>query len=1731
MSTSWRFGYWALWLASSLGLGGVPTFFGDSTLAQIFPDGTLGTDGSVVTPINRQVDRIDGGVVRGTNLFHSFQEFNVGEGREAYFANPSGIENIFSRVTGSDPSDILGTLRVLGNANFFLLNPNGIIFGPIARLDVRGSFVASTASSLVFADDTLFSATNPQTPPLLTINVPVGLQYGGTAGRILVEASSLEVQPSQTLALVGGDVSLNGGSLLAPGGRVELAGVAGAGAVDLTVDGNNLRLSFPNSVARADMSLTNKARVDVTAGGDGSITVNARNLDVLGGSALSAGIRTNLGSVGSQSGNVEINATGAITLTNESFIGNSVQAGAVGKSGDINITAELLSVMNGAAVFTSTLGQGSAGNITIETDESVQLSGNSAGLFAQSSGAGNAGDLRINTKRLVVRDGAQVSTATFGTGQGGSLTVNASEFVELSGISASGQFRSGLLSGTFGAGAAGDLTIATGNLLLQDGAQVSTSTFSTGQGGTLTVNAANAVELIDTLANSQFFSGLFAQSSGAGNAGDLRINTRRLVVRDGAQVSTSTFSTGQGGTLTVNASESVELSGTSADGQFFSGLIAQTFAAGNAEDLRIDTGDLIVRNGARVTVASGNAADARVPAGQVSFLPRIQISSSSQEKGDAGNIEVTARNVLLDSQGAITAATESAEGGNITLRVQDLLLMRHNSQISTTAGTARASGNGGNININAPFIVALPSENSDITANAFQGNGGNIQITAQGIYGFQFRNRLTPLSDITANSEFGVNGTVQINTPGIDPNPGAVNLPEEPVGAEIAQGCQEGGKPASQFVVTGRGGLPPSPGEALSSDAGLADLVTPTKRVVNFRSPGVSISSTLQQGKKLYETSQFTAAVTSWQQAASAFQASGDVLNQAMALSNLSLAYQQLGQWKEATQAITESLNLLQTEPNTHASTERLEILAPSLDIQGHLQLLQGQAETALNTWQQAAAIYAQLGNQTGVAQSQINQSLAMQNLGLYRQTLNTLIKLNPTLQTQPDSMLKATALRILGDVLLVVGDVEELENFLLLFQPSLDGKRLDYLDQTQQLLLLSLTISERLGSSQESGKALLSLGNAARAAYNRAQDAYERLNIPNDKTQAQQQANAAVDYYQQAAAISPLPLTQIQAQLNLLSLLIDSEQWLQNIEPQSATQKKSSLFQAQLDKLPQLLSQINNLPPSRTAIYARINLAQSLTRIQAVNSQRDLRFEITNPPSQISNLKLIEQLGVTSIEQARQLGDRRAEAYALGYLGKLYEQNKRLSQAQDLTQKALWLTQNIQAPDIAYQWQWQLGRIFRNQGKIGDAIAAYDETIKTLVSIRGDLLSLNNPNFQFSFRDNVEPVYRELVDLLLLSKDNRTPQENLQKARNVIEYLEVAELENYLQCRLPDANSIDQVIHDNPKAAAIYTIILEDRLEVILKLPQQNDLIHYTTFVSRSELEKTVEQLRENIEERKIGRDNTSRFQKVYDWLLRPAEPYLGNQVETLVFVLDGSLRNIPLAALYDGKQYLVEKYSVALNLGLQLLDGKPLKQGRQLKVLLAGLSESVQYFPALPYVENELEQIKSKLPNSKVLLNSQFTTQALQYQINSQPFSVIHLATHGVFSSNPEQTFILAYEQPIKVNQLSKLLKSREENRPEPIELLVLSACQTASGDKRTVLGIASIALRAGARSTLASLLSVNDASTAMLMSQFYQELINSAPTKAEALRRAQLALLKQEEYRSPYYWASYVLVGNWR
>jgi len=842
----------------------------------------------------------------------------------------------------------------------------------------------------------------------------------------------------------------------------------------------------------------------------------------------------------------------------------------------------------------------------------------------------------------------------------------------------------------------------------------------------------------------------------------------------------------------------------------------------------------------------------------------------------------------------------------------------------------------------------------------------------------------------------------------------------------------------------------------------------------------------IEAGKSAYQLGRLQEATAQWQAAAQFYINQGDRINQALSLSYLSLAYQELGQWDEAAGAIAQSLDILETASSEGTLTlQERQVLAHALNVQGQLDLIRGHADAALAIWQQAEDNYALAEDGEGVLGSRINQVQALQTLGFFHRAQHLLDAVETELQAQPDSALKALSLTSYGVLLYEIGDLTE----------------------ARQVLETSVALTETYGSQLNLSAAFLALGNT-----------YAAL----------QDMEAALQAYERASALAPSPLGQIEARLNQLNGLVAIAAW----------EEATAL-------VPTLYDLLNQLPPSRTAIYARATLAESL---MSYEFQRQGSVQVDSRPEKVDSEAMTEiaQILAVGLQQARNLGDSRAEASVLGQLGHLYERSHQWQEAKDLTQQALLLAQATHTAEEAYRWQWQLGRILAQQAKsveqqvtsntgpslafppvaalYNDSIAVYTEAVQTLRIIRKDLLAVN-PELQFSFREKVEPVYRELVELLLQS--GSPTQEQLKQARDVIEELQLAELENFFRSACLEAK-VQQIEDIDGTAAVVYPIILPSQLAVILSIPGL-PLQYYSTPQPQADVEATAQEFLAFLNPIFGPQDMLGRSQQFYDWLIRPAAEMLAeSQVKTLVFVPDGVLRNLPLAALHDGQHYLIEHYSIALTPGLQMLAARTINP-QQTPVLLAGLSEARHGFPPLPGVGEEVKQIADRL-ESEVILNQDFSANNLQKELDEQLFPIVHLATHGQFSSSFEQTFILTWDDQLSVGKFRDILGQRAENEATPLEMLVLSACQTATGDQRAALGLAGLAVRSGARSTVGTLWAVDDQSTTELMVKFYQSIQKANTSRASALREAQLSLLQSSAYQHPYYWSPFVLVGNW-
>ncbi len=873
-----------------VGLGSNITFAQTVPASTRIPiaDNTLGTQ---VTGSNDST--ITGGLQRGQNLFHSFQDFSVPTGGSATFINPVGNQAIVTRVTGNLFSDIDGIVNSQG-ANLFLINPNGIVFGANAQLNVGQTFVGSTANAIDLKDaggNSYRFGVNGNDAPLLTINpntllTPSQLVMGGGNGEIRTLGTIGTTNPGEYIGLIGGNVTIDGGRINAVGGRVEVGGLSAAGTLELGGDGNSFRVQFPINVMRSDVALMNGGRIYVPGNGGGDINITARNIDLSGGSSLASGIAFDAGTPTTVAGDIKLNATGKVSFSNSIIInlvgpnasgtgGNiAIDAGSIsfegidygllagtfgqGNGGNIAVNARdgSVSLQDGAIIQSRTFGVGNAGNIAVTAKDNVFLSAANIVNTVSPEAVGNGGDIAIDATAISLQDGASFTASTSGIGNAGNVTIVAKDAVSLVGINNSLGFFSSITSsvqqGAEGSG--GNIDIQAGFLSLEDGAQLITATFGTGNAGNVRVRAKGAVTLVGI---NDFFglpSGIstIVGDGAEGRGGNIDIQAGSLSLKDGASLTASTAGIGDAGNVTITAKDAVSLSGVNQVFELASDISSNVFegAEGGGGNIDIQARFISLEDGASLIASTAGIGDAGNV--NISATDFVTISGSSglfvfsqTNTGIAGDIFVASPRVTLDNDSLINARSTNGNGGNIniagiSLDAANLLTLRRGSTISTSS--VQQGGNGGNITINIPngFIVTAPNENSDITANAFGGSGGKVSINSQQNFwiaplsraeleqqlGTTDPNQLNPsnlpTNNITAISQVNPNlsGQVNITPPGIDITTGLAPLPNNVTDPSdrINPNCSPKSIGNNSFTNIGRGGIPPNPKDPLNEE-------------------------------------------------------------------------------------------------------------------------------------------------------------------------------------------------------------------------------------------------------------------------------------------------------------------------------------------------------------------------------------------------------------------------------------------------------------------------------------------------------------------------------------------------------------------------------------------------------------------------------------------------------------------------------------------------------------------------------------------------------------------------------------------------------------------------------------------------------------------------------------------------------------------------------------------------
>jgi CHAT domain-containing protein len=770
--------------------------------------------------------------------------------------------------------------------------------------------------------------------------------------------------------------------------------------------------------------------------------------------------------------------------------------------------------------------------------------------------------------------------------------------------------------------------------------------------------------------------------------------------------------------------------------------------------------------------------------------------------------------------------------------------------------------------------------------------------------------------------------------------------------------------------------------------------------------------------------------------------------------------------------------------------------------------------DRAIALWKQTIDDYLQLGDRQQAGRMMTEQAQAYNRIGQHREAIALLCgdferncapnSAVAIAESDGDILGKAAAMGSLGETYRLRGNYQQ---------------AIVYLEKSEQF-------AKSINNPQLNISALNSLGNThsslARISYRRADSATARGDSQKSeefREQAIQEDKRALNYFQNGIRLAIAQqdrFGQLKFILNSLPIYYRTGKIEQGIQER---QKAVEILE--------------KLPEKQDKVYAAIDLAR-LLQPDSTSSDRCLKPEL-----QSQAIKLLD----TALTTAQNIQDSRAQSFALGELGYIYECRQEYKQALDFTQKARWTAeQNLQAQDSLYLWEWQTGRIYQQQKRQREAIAAYERSIATLETIRDDLLTANR-DIQFDFRDRVEPIYRELIELklgnvpnsVLLAATDAQTNRNLSSVLTTVDSLRLAELQNYFgnDCALEIVTQEDLIGTDS--ATVVFnSIILPNRTAIVVSFPNGSKKVAWIDR-DREKLAQEMIEFRRGLGRWFDDRYDTQKAQHIYDWVIRPfAEDLRKAKIDTLVFIQDGIFRTIPMAALHDGKQFLIEQYAIATTPSLALTNLQPLKQEKP-KALVAGLTEGINVdrteYPPLPKVSEEIEKIKRQFSGSKQLVDREFTRDRLQQELSKTDYPIIHIATHGEFGEAPEDTFLITGDgQKLTIKELEQIIRNTSKDAKQ-VELLSLTACKTALGDERAALGLAGIAVQAGAKSSLASLWSIDDTVIPQVVEQFYAGIAQAKVSKAKALQQAQIKLIQQgKRYAHPAYWAAFTLIGNW-
>jgi filamentous hemagglutinin family protein len=1667
-------------------------------LAQVIRDGSIGPDQAIQPEFlssGRYDITEDMGEVSGSNLFHSFEQFDLSAGQGANFSGNASIQNIVSRVTGGAVSDINGKINsTIDGVNLYFLNPMGVIFGPDAKIQIPGSFNVSTADSLVFSDGAVFDISQEIDSGLLSSAPPVNFGFLSSVGESSIEVNGSDFYSNN--AGLQGDLSFQANNI-----RIANGAAIRASNNNISLDANNIMITGDSAiVSLSGGSITFSAQNDITISGDKTLVKTASELDAVAGDInISAnrfffqeGASIQVASNGAgRGGDVYIAARERISITG---LGTSIKtnSGSTGPGGNILLTAQDIDVIgsdfpvDGVTINNNTIieshssSTGSGGNITLFAENSLTLSGEKAFLASFNNNGGTGGDISVSAQQVFLQDDSQIithsSSSNTGTGgdidvragqdmlvsegaiirslaggldNGGAVNINVSENLTVSGLI------TGIVSLSFAQANGGDVNIEANRIELSNSAEVFSYNQGSGRGADITMHAQEDIILSQGLGGidaDNLQPRIVSQTIEGGDGGDILLIARNIEIESDAPIKSHTRSNGQGGGIHLQA-DRITLQGlneTSGDSEVLSELglssDAGTSTSGSVAIFNDDvyTTNLNFASSAINTDAVGDAGDISLHAQLIEFTDGASVETNTDISGDGASISLVADIVNFsgtNSSGASsmlhTSTSHIAPAGDIRISAR---------QVTLREGAVLFSEN---------VVGAL-------------GATGSIYVTASeqvSISGANLNDPAAPPSLQTVSKNESDSGDIRISTP-------LLNLQGARINTETNAGTGGDIELNSDLIIVSNSTITTSvTGEG---DGGNIDI----SAKVLVLAEGSAVIAQAEVGNGGAIKIDVDALIKSFDSIVDASSSAG-----VDGVVSVTLGAEQQQSDMPVEASFLDASSLLRGSCSENSPQGQLNIIPQGgtlISPEGPLPM--ADKFDALSDLPEFSALSTMAVNGRVTEQENLNNNEGSEfaliknigsveySLGQYRSSVNRLVQaVNFASQTR-NSAGVADAMADLGNALVAVGRDNSAE----------------------EILLDALSKATVLSDIELSTRILNNLGNyyAVQGEFEKAFAAYQRsLSLAQDSDQTLLVAKSGAN-----AARASLSFKNKEASMNLLA---------------NATAAVDTLIEMD----------------DKAELY--IHLAKTY---------ESLSFHFPEG----KNLNIVNSYRLYRASEAisRQSNNHRLLSYALGNLGMLYHTELRVEEALVLVRHALVAAEESGAVELLFRWHWQEGRLLREQGENESALQSFRRAVAIVEASRQASVARYESSFSY-FKNLVEPIYFDFADLLLtMVADEEYLHESqplLREARQVIEQLKTAELENYFQdgcvmrhnARRKDLDSI------SPEAAIIYPIILPDRLELLVSLPLSNgsddrSLESYRVAITATNLNALLHRFRDHVENFSDNATIIQQGQQLYEYLVQPYEEMLQKRgIKTLVFVPDGALRTIPLAALHNGIDYIVRDYAIAVTSSLALTDPQPLA-AREHKVLLAGVSEAVNGMSALNAVPQELKTIHQLL-GGKVLLNEKFTEQSFTESVRDKDISIIHIASHAEFSTDHRNSFLQTYDAPLNTEQLYQVL-SATKYRERSLELLVLSACQTASGSGQAELGLAGAGIKAGARSAMGSLWNINDAATAMLIENFYTQFSIHHRSKAESLRQAQLSVLDDPLYANPFYWSAFLLIDNW-